>query len=322
MKDSIEVLEKYGNVSGSYVEDDGKVYYQGIATFNYKVCVLLEKITKDNGFVNRKTSTVHKNKLLEDMKKEKWVLTGQPVILDCNGSIIDGGHRVSAVTSDKTKSSSFKSFFVIGVGTENFNNIDSGRARTASQLVEIALQGKDITTKGLTIHSMVKADRALSDYLECKEKRVVDFYDKNRKSDPLSRPERVNSLVSNPRLKVAFEKVQQNLEVENLIRKDNAVKPLRLSANTRIAMAVLGSLEDEQSFAAFISTVMSYKNQEEHYTVIKEEDLPIVYVGKAKANKLSVMVVYVIHLYRKYLNQLPPSKLKPKPLTDPTSRLL
>ncbi len=322
MKDSIDVLEKYGNVSGSYVEDEGKVYYQGIATFNYKVCLLLEKITKDNGFVNRKTSTVHKNKLLEDMKKAKWVLTGQPVILDCNGSIIDGGHRVSAVTSDKTKSSSFKSFFVVGISTENFNNIDSGRARTASQLVEIALQGKDITTKGLTIHSMVKADRTLSDYLECKEKRVVDFYDKNRKSDPLSRPERVNSLVSNPRLKVAFEKVQQNLEVENLIRKDNAVKPLRLSANTRIALAVLGSLEDEQPFTEFISTVMSYKNQEEHYTVIKEEDLPIVYVGKVKANKLSVMVVYVIHLYRKYLNQLSPSKLKPKPLTDPTSRLL
>ena len=322
MKKSLEILEKFGNLQGMYVERNGKMFYQGIATFNYQVCVGLLNVTKENEFNNRRPLSSHRTNLLSSMKKGKWQVTGQTIVMDENGSVIDGGHRISAVANDRTKESSFESFFVIGVETSAFNNIDSGRTRTASQLVEIALQGTDITTKGLTINAMVKADRTVADYLSCRGKKVLDFYDINRKTDPLSRPERVSSLVNNPQLKVSFELVQKNLEVENKIRKSEGVKSLKLGSNTRVALAVLGSVEEDiTSFEDFLSTVFSYKNQQEYYTTLRDDDMAPVHVGKTKANKVSVLFVHTIQLYRKYKTAKGKDLLS-KLLTDPTITLL
>lgn len=90
----------------------GKTYYTGIATFNSVVGKRLQENTKINGFHNRKVLTSARKQLIVAMNTSSWKLTGQTIVLDSKGSVIDGGHRISSVVQGGAEA--FDSFFTFG----------------------------------------------------------------------------------------------------------------------------------------------------------------------------------------------------------------
>ena len=72
--------------------------------------------------------------LVKEIKEDRWVLNGEPIIIDTNGHIVDGQHRLWAcVDSDLPISS----LIVIGVSPDVLNTIDTGTKRIAKDCLDM-----------------------------------------------------------------------------------------------------------------------------------------------------------------------------------------
>jgi hypothetical protein len=83
---------------------------------------------------NRNVSDGHVKWLAEQMKTGKWVLNGEAIILDDEGQIVDGQHRLWAVIESGT---TIESLVTRGVDRKGFATIDTGNARTAANVLNI-----------------------------------------------------------------------------------------------------------------------------------------------------------------------------------------
>jgi len=83
---------------------------------------------------NRLLNEVKINTYSNDMINGKWELNGEPLIIDSNGELIDGMHRVSAII----KSNVSCSFVIIsGVDPKSRQTIDTGKSRNLSDALKI-----------------------------------------------------------------------------------------------------------------------------------------------------------------------------------------
>jgi len=94
---------------------------------------------------NRKITPSNVNKIAKMMKENKWAYNGEGVIIGSNGTLLDGQHRLLAVVKAK------KDVWMEVVenveeiceytGVEVFATIDTGRNRSASDMISIQTKG-------------------------------------------------------------------------------------------------------------------------------------------------------------------------------------
>jgi hypothetical protein len=80
----------------------------------------------ENGDNNRPLTANHVEMLAHQMKKGFWVLNGQPIILDADGYVLDGQHRLHAVVASGV---TVDLLLVEGVPSAAFSTIDNNKTR-------------------------------------------------------------------------------------------------------------------------------------------------------------------------------------------------
>lgn len=82
----------------------------------------------ENRKVNKKTLLFYK----EQMLSNKWKENGEPIIIDSNGTIKDGQHRLLAVCESDY---SYRVPVISGVDTDVMDTIDTGKNRSAADIL-------------------------------------------------------------------------------------------------------------------------------------------------------------------------------------------
>ena len=89
-------------------------------------------LEKNDG--NRTLSAKTVNRYSKMMAENEWKMNGEPIIIDSNGKLSNGQHRLEAcVQSGKP----FESLVVEGVSADAFDTLDSGKARTLSDVMSV-----------------------------------------------------------------------------------------------------------------------------------------------------------------------------------------
>ena len=88
------------------------------------------KILEDSKTIqNRNVSDHHVEWLTSQMRDGRWVLNGEAIIVDEDGQLLDGQHRLWAVVNSGI---TIESLVTRGVERKAFPTIDTGAARTSS----------------------------------------------------------------------------------------------------------------------------------------------------------------------------------------------
>ena len=93
-----------------------------------------EYLKKSGG--NRNISKAVVDSYATSMRQGKWLLNGEPIVFDIDGTLLNGHHRLHASIKAGVP---FQTFVVRGVEHESFTTFDCGRHRTVGQL--IGMQG-------------------------------------------------------------------------------------------------------------------------------------------------------------------------------------
>lgn len=84
---------------------------------------------------NRNVADCHVEWLSDQMKAGKWRTNGEPIILDDEGFLLDGQHRLYAVVMS---GATIETVVTRGVDRSTFATIDTGSARTTGNVMSIA----------------------------------------------------------------------------------------------------------------------------------------------------------------------------------------
>lgn len=68
------------------------------------------------------------------MKRGEWHLNGEPIVFDSNGGLLNGQHRCKAIVQAKVP---IQTVVVRGVSPESFKTFDSGKKRSAADVLGI-----------------------------------------------------------------------------------------------------------------------------------------------------------------------------------------
>ena len=150
-----------------------------IRTITPEYAGMLLKHNHNNRPINRVTVEDYK----AQMNKGLWRLNGEPIIISCNGNLLDGQHRLIAVCeSGKT----IQSFVTTGVDDSTFVTIDTGRVRTGADVFNIeeipnATQKAAIVTGYFAIktNNTSSATRNNTRRLKTSKAELLDFYNKH-----------------------------------------------------------------------------------------------------------------------------------------------
>ncbi len=99
---------------------------------------------------NRKPSMSHVERLTQDMINGLFVFNGESIILDEDGALMDGQHRLMAIVASKTAQ---KMLVVKGVPRSTMRTIDRGEARTVADWLKIRGYS-NYTTCGHAAHNL------------------------------------------------------------------------------------------------------------------------------------------------------------------------
>lgn len=83
---------------------------------------------------NRPISKAATIRHARDMKEGRWSVTGQGIIFDKTGKLVDGHHRLTAAVDHGV---SFMSLVIRGVAADAITDIDGGRSRTAADMAHM-----------------------------------------------------------------------------------------------------------------------------------------------------------------------------------------
>lgn len=86
----------------------------------------------------RSISTANLRKIEQSIREDKFYMTGQPVIVDENGRLLDGQHRLQAVVNTGI---GIWTVYVGHVPAEYFKFMDCGKARTFSDVLKTTGHG-------------------------------------------------------------------------------------------------------------------------------------------------------------------------------------
>jgi len=92
-------------------------------------------ITGSKDFRNRTLNHALVKSYSETMKSGLWKYNGEPIILDKQGDVINGQHRLHAVVLSGV---SIQSLVVYGVDRTTFDTMDKGRRRSNSDVLQLA----------------------------------------------------------------------------------------------------------------------------------------------------------------------------------------
>lgn len=94
------------------------------------------KATKwlENMATNRLVSQNLVERYARDMRNGKWRKTGEPIIFDEDGKLVDGQHRMWAVIESGC---TIEMLVVRGVPLDAIHNIDTGKPRSTAQVMQI-----------------------------------------------------------------------------------------------------------------------------------------------------------------------------------------
>mgnify|MGYP003587230153 FL=1 len=82
----------------------------------------------------RNVSATHELHLRQQMKSGQWQMTGEPIIFDSEGRLVDGQHRLRALVAADVA----LDFMVVrGVESESFMVMNRGKTRTAGNIFAI-----------------------------------------------------------------------------------------------------------------------------------------------------------------------------------------
>lgn len=95
---------------------------------------LLEAVKDDQHIRNRPVKDSHVRWLSTMIKAGKWRLNGEAVLLDQDGKLLDGQHRLYAVIEAETP---IETYVVRGVDRDYFATIDTGAGRTVGDVLGI-----------------------------------------------------------------------------------------------------------------------------------------------------------------------------------------
>ncbi len=95
---------------------------------------LAAKILEDNP-INRAVSEARVARYAKSMRDNRWRMNGATIVIAKGGALLDGQHRLWAVIESKQ---TIEMLVVEGVDPDAFATIDTGRARTASNVFSIA----------------------------------------------------------------------------------------------------------------------------------------------------------------------------------------
>lgn len=314
----LETLEVIKNNGGVYnkVTFEGKKYYTGVAVFNKELCNKLLKDTELNEFINRLSSPSHISKLEKSMVCSDWKITGQTIIIDEEGTLLDGGHRVKSVaTSDK--GIEFKSFFIIGVPTEMFKYIDQGKARTVGQVIEISKKG-ELKKARVDSGSLPKIDKLIDLYNMHKDGKSSDFYKEHRKGSTESVARQFEYI--EPKLELLITTstiVKQRQDKENNIRSSHGINRVKLPKNTEtslIALRVIVGCEGHDKFMDFLNKVLDHQELRSIFQDVRDGLIKEVKIGDTVCNSLAVTFIYIVNLYSKFDKNLLGKNLTQKKL--------
>lgn len=83
---------------------------------------------------NRPVTPTNVGKLAAAMKAGDWALNGEALKFDDHGNLIDGQHRLHAVIA---ANATIETLVIRGIARETFNTIDTGRVRSAGDVLAI-----------------------------------------------------------------------------------------------------------------------------------------------------------------------------------------
>ena len=108
--------------------------HQGVATQQVRVTPTLAAVWLARNQRNRTLSPHTVDQYAADMSAGGWVFTGQPIVFDADGHLIDGQHRLTAqIKADVT----IDWLIVTGIETQTRDYIDIGRPRTVANQLQI-----------------------------------------------------------------------------------------------------------------------------------------------------------------------------------------
>lgn len=82
----------------------------------------------------RNITMAHVLHLRQQMERGQWMMTGEPIIFDDHGMLVDGQHRLRALIAAKA---SIDFMVVRGVSTDSFMAMNRGKSRTAGNVFSI-----------------------------------------------------------------------------------------------------------------------------------------------------------------------------------------
>src|SRR5688572_860540 len=88
-----------------------------------------------NEVKNRKVRDGHVEWMAGQMREKKWQTNGEPIILDEDGLLLDGQHRLYAVVESGI---AIETLVTRGVQRSTFSTIDTGAVRSTSDVLGIA----------------------------------------------------------------------------------------------------------------------------------------------------------------------------------------
>lgn len=91
-------------------------------------------VTKTLGFKNRSINQGLLEKLCKDLKERRWIPNGATIVIDKDGAVIDGQHRLLACIKTGIP---FITAIAKNVDREAFATIDCGCTRSASQVLRM-----------------------------------------------------------------------------------------------------------------------------------------------------------------------------------------
>ena len=102
-----------------------------------KLELITPAIAKDflaNAKKNRNINEKMVRRLADDMREGRWQVNGQTIILDVQGQLIDGQHRLTAIILAQRPQNIF---VVRGVATAAMETMDTGKARSLSDVLSL-----------------------------------------------------------------------------------------------------------------------------------------------------------------------------------------
>jgi hypothetical protein len=96
---------------------------------------MAEKWLAATTFRNRNVSATAVNRYANDMTRGRWALNGESIVIDDNGNVIDGQHRLRAVIKSGV---SIQSVVVRGADQSVFPTFDIGAKRGGKDVLSIA----------------------------------------------------------------------------------------------------------------------------------------------------------------------------------------